>query len=214
VGGPPAKGTVLSVLNSTSFDGCYESCKALTEAVGKQGKIGMITIPLALQTIKDRDDGTKKAIQEAGMELVAEQGVWRQEEALAAAENMIQANPDLVAIFATWSLAINGALAAIDASGSDIKLSGYDAEVAGFQAFEDKNPALVSLSGQQAKLQGRAGLDALCKTLLGGTVAPNIVVPTILVNAENYREKWAELYPGVKAPWEAAEATPEPTPSK
>lgn len=202
VGGPPARGQVLSVMNSTSYDGCYESAKYLVDAVGGEGKIGVITIPLALKTIQERDQGTLDAIATTKMEVVGNQGVWRQEEALAAAENMITANPDLKAIFATWSLAVNGALAAIEASGKDIKLAGYDAEKAGFQAFHDGNPHLLALSGQQATVQGKAGIDALAKAVLGQPVASEILVPTVLVTRDNYKEMWDVLYPGITPPWE------------
>lgn len=201
VGGPPARGEILSLMNSTSYDGCYESCKFLVDAVGGTGKIGVIHIPLALETIVERERGTRDAIAESEMQLVAFESVLSQDDALAAAENMIQANPDLTAIFATWSLAINGALAAIEASGLDIKLSGYDAEVAGFQAFDEGSPFLLSLAGQQAALQGRAGINGLCKAILGQEVKPDIAVPTLLVTAENYREMWDVLYPGATPPW-------------
>lgn len=202
VGGPPARGQVLSVMNSTSYDGCYESAKYLVDTVGGKGKLGVITIPLALKTIQERDQGTLDAIATTSVEVVGNQGVWKQEEALAAAENMITANPDMNAIFATWSLAVNGALAAIEASGKDIKLAGYDAEKAGFQAFHDGNPYLLALSGQQAIVQGKAGIDALAKAALGQPVASEILVPTVLVTRENYKEMWDVLYPGITPPWE------------
>lgn len=201
VGGPPARGEILSLMNSTSYDGCYESCKYLVDAVGGKGKIGVLHIPLALQTLRDREQGTLDAIATSDMKIVGVQPVITQDEALAAAENMIQANPDLSAIFATWSLAINGALAAIENSGMDIKLSGYDAEKAGFEAIHAGNPYLLSLAGQQPMLQGRAGIDGLCKAKLGQSVAKDIVVPTLLVTKDNYKERWDELYPGVTAPW-------------
>jgi ribose transport system substrate-binding protein len=203
VGGPPARGQILSLMNSTSYEGCYESCKFLVDAVGGEGKIGVIHIPLALETIVERERGTRDAIAESNMRLVAFESVLSQDDALAAAENMIQANPDLKAIFATWSLAINGALAAIEASGLDIKLSGYDAEVAGFQALDAGSTVLLSLAGQQAALQGRTGINGLCKTILGQEVKANISVPTLLVTAENYKERWEELYPGATPPWGA-----------
>ena len=203
VGGAPARGDILSLMNSTSYAGCHESCKYLVDAVGGEGKIGVIHIPLSLETIVERERGTRDAISESNMELVAFESVLTQDDALAAAENMIQANPDLVAIFATWSLAINGALAAIEASGNDIKLSGYDAEVAGFQALDEGSTILLSLAGQQASLQGRTGINGLCKQLLGQEVKANILVPTLLVTADNYKERWDELYPGATPPWDA-----------
>ena len=63
-----------------------------------------------LKTIRDRETGTLDAVGRSNMQMVSMQAVWTQDEALTAAENMIPANPDLWAIFATWSLAVNGAL--------------------------------------------------------------------------------------------------------
>ncbi len=216
IGGPPAEGQLLTLMNSTSYEGCFDSCKFLLDTFDEPGEIGVIHIPLALSTIVDRENGTRDAISEAGWELVAFQPVLSQDEALAAAENMIQANPNLKAIFATWSLAVNGALAAIQSSGLDIKLSGYDAEKAGFQQLEDQatgaSPEIIlSLAGQQALVQGKAGIDAFCKHALGQEVAPDLLVPTILVTGEDYREKWDELYPGITAPWAEADVTATPS---
>ncbi|MCG8479654.1 MAG: sugar ABC transporter substrate-binding protein [Spirochaetales bacterium] len=202
VGGPPSRGEVVTVLNSTSYQGSYASASYLVESVGGEGRIGVLSIPLALKTIRDRETGTLDAIGQSNMQLVSMQAVWTQDEALAAAENMITANPDLSAIFATWSLAVNGALAAIEASGRDIALAGYDAERAGFQALDDGNPHLLSLSGQQAKAQGRAGVDVLVQSILERSIAEEVLVPTVLVTGDDYRERWSDLYPGVAAPWE------------
>lgn len=202
VGGPPSRGEVVTVLNSTSYDGSYASAAYLVDAVGGEGQIGVLSIPLALKTIRDRETGTLDAIGRSNMQMVSMQAVWTQDEALAAAENMITANPDLRAIFATWSLAVNGALAAIEASGRDIALAGYDAERAGFQALDDGNPHLLSLSGQQAVAQGRAGIDVLVQSILGESIADEVLVPTVLVTPGDYRERWPELYPGVTPPWD------------
>lgn len=207
IGGAPQRGEVLSVMNSTSFDGCYESARYMISAVGRRGKIGVISIPLALSTIRERELGALQAIRESQMQLIGIQPVSTQEDAQAVAERMIELHPDLTAIFATWSLAVNGALAAIEQSGLNIKLAGYDAEFAGFQAFSDNNPYLLALAGQQPVVQGRAGIDALCKAVLGKPVAASILVPTPLVTAENHRDLWDQLYPGVLPPWAEAEAT-------
>lgn len=202
VGGPPARGEVITVLNSTSYQGTYESTSYLIDEVGGEGQIGVISIPLALKTIRDRETGTLDAIGESNMQLVNMQAVWTQDEALSATQNILTANPDLNAIFATWSLAVSGALAAIEDSGRDIKLSGYDAERSGFMALHNENPHLLSLSGQQAKAQGRAGINALVQNKLGATVADEVLVPTVLVTRDNYMDAWEQLYPGVTPPWE------------
>ena len=82
VGGPPTRGEILSLMNSTSYDGCFESCQFLTEAVGGTGKIGVISIPLALSTIRDRETGTLDAIGKSQMQLIGLQPVFTQDEVI------------------------------------------------------------------------------------------------------------------------------------
>jgi ribose transport system substrate-binding protein len=202
VGGPPARGEVITILNSTSYQGTYESTQRLIDAVDGQGQIGVLSIPLALKTIRDRETGVLDAVGESDLALLNMQAVQNQDEAVSAAQNMITANPDMNAMFATWSLAVSGALAAIEDSGRDIKLSGYDAERSAFMAFHNDNPHLISLSGQQGKAQGRAGVNVLVQHILGNEVARDTLVPTVLVTRDNYQEAWGELYPGVTPPWE------------
>lgn len=210
IGGAPARGEVLAVMNSTNYDGCYESARFLISAVGRQGKIGVISIPLAVPAIRERELGALNAIRESRMSVIGIQPVWTAADAQAVVRRMIQLHPDLKAIFATWSLAVTGALAAIEESGLNIKLAGYDAEAAGFEAFYNENPYLLALAGQQPIVQGRTGIDALCKAVLGERSAPYILVPTPLITPSNYQRLWDDLYPGIPAPWEieaAAAAT-------
>ena len=58
------------------------------------------------------------------------------------------------------------------------------------------------MSGQQAVAQGRAGIDVLVQSILGESIADEVLVPTVLVTPEDYRERWPELYPGVTPPWD------------
>ena len=209
VGGPPTRGEILSLMNSTSYQGCYEGTRYLIEELGGQGQVAVLSIPLALQTIRDRELGSEAAIEEApGIEMVAMQPVFSQDEALSAAQNIIQANPDLAGIFANWSRAIPGAWRAIEESGRDILLCGYDAEQDGMMALHSGQPALPggepilrALAGQQGVLTGRAGIDGLCQHLLGTDVPADILVPTVLVTADNVEEMWSALYPSGTPPW-------------
>ncbi|MFP4310495.1 MAG: sugar ABC transporter substrate-binding protein [Nitriliruptoraceae bacterium] len=202
VGGPPTRGDVITVLNAASYEGTYESASLLAAELGEGGTAGILGIPLALSVIEDRNQGTRDGLEDNGIEVVAEQQSFNQEELVGQAESMIQANPDLSGLYATWSLAINAALAAVEQSGQDIKIAGHDAERAGFEAFEAENPNLVALTAQQPFLQGEVGITALASSLLGGTIAPDLQVPNLLVTPENYRDQWDVLYPGIDAPWE------------
>ncbi|MCC5949261.1 MAG: sugar ABC transporter substrate-binding protein [Nitriliruptoraceae bacterium] len=202
VGGPPSRGEVLTVLNAASYDGTRESAGLLAAEIGDGGSAGILGIPLALAVIEDRDRGTADGLTDGGIDIVAEQASFDQEELVGQAESIIQANPDLGGLYATWSLAINAALAAVEQSGQDIKIAGHDAERSGFEAFDAGNEALVALTAQQPFLQGQVGLRALSLGVLGEPVASDLQVPNLLVTPENYRDQWDILYPGITAPWE------------
>ena len=107
------------------------------------------------------------------------------ETALAAAENLITANPDLSAIYATGEPALVGAVAAVEAQGAEdrVKVFGWDltSQViagidAGFvEAVVQQDPAGI----------GSASIEALVASLAGEDVDPVIDVPVTIVTSEN-----------------------------
>ena len=107
------------------------------------------------------------------------------ETALAAAENLITANPDLAAIYATGEPALVGAVAAVEAQGAEdrVKIFGWDltSQViagidAGFvEAVVQQDPAGI----------GSASIEALVASLAGEPVEPVIDVPVTIVTSEN-----------------------------
>jgi ribose transport system substrate-binding protein len=202
VGGPPARGEVISVMNAASYQGCKDAGTALMQRIGTpNAQIAVLGIPFALQTIRDREKGILDAVGEAGGQIVSLQSDFNQDKLLGLATNAIAANPDLGGIFATWSLAVNAVIEAVERSGRDIPFAGYDSEATGYKELAAGNRNLVALSGQQAFLQGKAAVDGLCQAVLGNRLAKEIITPNLLVTAENYEESFATQYPGATAPF-------------
>jgi ribose transport system substrate-binding protein len=202
VGGRPARGEVIAVMNASSYQGSFDAGDAMMKAIGApNAQVAILGIPFALQTIRDREKGILDAVGANGGQVISLQSDFSQDKLLELATNVIQANPDLKAIFATWSLAVNATLEAVDQSGRDIKIGGYDSEATGYMAFHEGNPNLVALSGQQAAVQGRAAIDGLSQAVLGATLCAEIITPNLLVTRDNYVESWAIQYPGAKEPW-------------
>ena len=202
VGGAPTRGEVIAVMNAASYQGSYDAGDALMKKIGEpNAKIAVLGIPFALQTIRDREKGILDAIGANGGQMISLQSDFSQDVLLQLAQNVIQANPDLGGIFATWSLAVNAATEAVKQSGRDIPISGYDSEAAGFLEFASGETNIVALSGQQAALQGRAAIEGLSKAILGAMLCEEIITPNLLVTAENYEEMWDTQYPGATPPW-------------
>ncbi len=202
VGGAPARGDVVSVMNAASYQGSYDATAALMDHIGEpNAQIAILGIPFALQTIRDREKGVLDAVGAAGGQIISLQSDFSQDRLLELATNVIQANPDLKGVVATWSLAVNAATEAIRQSGRDIAIAGYDSEVPGYMELHSGETNIVALSGQQAALQGRAAIDGLAQVVLGATLCEEIITPNLLVTAENYVEMWDIQYPGVTPPW-------------
>ena len=203
VGGAPARGAVISVMNASSYQGSYDAGVALMEKIGEpNAKIAVLGIPFALQTIRDREKGILDAIGANGGQMISLQSDFSQETLLQLATNVIQANEDLGGIFATWSLAVNAATEAVKQSGRDIPIAGYDSEAPGYAELASGETNIVALSGQQAAVQGRAAIEGLAQSILGAELCEEIITPNLLVTAENYEEMWSVQYPGATPPWQ------------
>lgn len=202
VGGAPARGEVIAVMNASSYQGSFDAGSAMMEAIGEaNAQVAILGIPFALQTIRDREKGILDAVGAAGGQVISMQSDFSQDRLLELATNVIQANPDLKGIFATWSLAVNAATEAVEQSGRDIVIAGYDSEVPGYVELASGDTNIVALSGQQAALQGRAAIEGLAQAVLGGELCDEIITPNLLVTADNYEESWAAQYPGAEQPW-------------
>jgi len=202
VGGAPARGEVVSVMNAASYQGSFDATEALMAHIAEENaQIAILGIPFALQTIRDREKGVLDAVGAAGGQIISLQSDFSQDRLLELATNVIQANPDLKGIVATWSLAVNAATEAVRQSGRDIAIAGYDSEEPGYMELHSGDTNIVALSGQQAALQGRAAIDGLAQVVLGATLCEEIITPNLLVTADNYAEMWEIQYPGVTPPW-------------
>jgi len=139
-----------------------------------------------------RQEGFEKTVKDA--EGVTTAGVVDgqniQDNALAAAENLITGNPDMTAVYATGEPALMGAIAAVESQGkqSNVKIFGWDLTA---QAIAGIDAGYVTAVIQQdPAAMGAAAVDALKKVSDGGSVEKTISVPITIVtkgNVEPYR---------------------------
>jgi ribose transport system substrate-binding protein len=134
-----------------------------------------------------RQEGFEKTVK--GAEGVETAGVVDgqniQDNALAAAENLITGNPDMTAVYATGEPALMGAIAAVESQGkqSDVKIFGWDLTA---QAIAGIDAGYVTAVIQQdPSAMGAAAVDALKKISDGGSVEKTISVPITIVTKEN-----------------------------
>jgi ABC-type sugar transport system substrate-binding protein len=109
-----------------------------------------------------------------------------QTKGLDAAQDILTANPDVVAIYGACGPPIIGAIEAVASAGATVKLVGFDAgpdEVAAIVAGDE----LASVAQFPAKM-GELGAQAALDAANGEDVEPNIDTGTEMVTADNAAE--------------------------
>lgn len=181
-----ANGPVDTFVGSKNRDAGYMSCKYLAEALGGEGEVAILDgIPVV--PILQRVEGCKAALEEfEGISLVTTQnGRQDRSVALGVVENMIQSHPNLAGIFSVNDGGAMGALAAIQGSGRDIKLTSVDGAPEAVKAIAD-GTAFIETTAQFPRDQVRVGLAMALAQKWGARVVPaEVPIDVMVVDAEN-----------------------------
>lgn len=160
--------------------------KYVAANMGGKAKLGVVgALNSTIQNIRQKgfEDVVKTNADIAMAGVVDGRNV--QDSALAAAESLITANPDLTAIYATGEPALLGAVAAVESQGKQgqIKVFGWDLTA---QAIKGIDAGYVAGVVQQDPAgMGAAAVDALVKITKGENVDKSIPVPITIVTKDN-----------------------------
>ena len=180
-----ANGPLDSFVGSKNYDAGFKVGEYLAEYLKGQGKVAILDgIPVV--PILERVRGFKDAVgKHPGISIVATQnGKQERATALSVTENMIQATPDLAAIFSVNDGGGMGALAAIEASKKDIALVSVD----GFSEAVDailKGGPFKATSAQFPRDQMRIALGIALAKYWGANVPETVPVDVKLLTKEN-----------------------------
>ena len=177
-------GKVVSHIASDSLAGGRLAGEYIARALGGQGSVGVIG-QQEVQSGLDRENGFKEEIaKHPGIKVVAVlNGGGVRDRALKAAEDMLQGNPGLKAIFGINDDSALGALSAAEARGrNDLVIVGYDATPEAVNAIK-RGSQLKADVAQQPRDIGAKTVEAIVTHFGGGQVAPNIAVPIKVVDA-------------------------------
>lgn len=160
--------------------------KYVNEQMGGSAKLGIVgALNSTIQNIRQKgfEDVVKGASGVSTAGVVDGRNV--QDNALAAAENLITANPDLNAIYATGEPALLGAVAAVEsqAKQGQIKVVGWDLTASAIKGIDAGY--VVGVIQQDPAGMGAAAVDALAKLQSGGSVDKLISVPVTIVTKDN-----------------------------
>lgn len=164
-------------------------------SMGGSAKIGVIG---ALNSFiqNQRLDGFKKAVQDSSanitfLDTVDGQNV--QDIALTAGENLMTANPDMNALYATGEPALIGAISAVTSQQmtDKVKVFGWDLTAQAIKGIDDG--WIVAVVQQDPYQEGVAGVESILKIKKGETVPASIDIPVTIVTKDNV-DKFRDLF--------------------
>src|SRR5215213_9510639 len=182
-------GEVVSHIASDNLSGGRLAADFIAKALKGEGSVGIIG-QQEVQTGLDRELGFKEEMQKyPNIKVVSVlNGGGVRDRALKAAEDMLQGNPGMKAIFGINDDSALGALSAAEARGrTDLVIVGYDATPEAVQAIE-RGSALKADVAQQPRDLGAKTVDAIHGYLSGGQVQKQISVPVKIVDATNSKQ--------------------------
>jgi ABC-type sugar transport system substrate-binding protein len=170
-----------------NYDAGYLAVKKLCELMGGAGEIMIIEGVVGAQTSIDRVKGAHAALTEfPNIKLVAQQtGEYNRAKGMDVVQNLLQAHPNVNAIFACNDEMALGAVEAVEAAGKrgKILIAGVDANADARQAIKDGKMTLSIDS--QPYVQGYSAVEAAAKILSGEKVDERIVTEMGVVTKEN-----------------------------
>ncbi|MCW8175544.1 substrate-binding domain-containing protein [Verminephrobacter aporrectodeae] len=176
---------VAAHVATDNYAGGVKAGELMAQSTGGRGRIGVLHYP-AVQSVVDRVEGFKKAISaHPGMKIVSVLPGITRAEALAAAQNMLQAHPDLAGIFGFGDDAALAALASVKAANKlqQVKVVGFDG-MAEARAAVDKEPAFVGVIRQYPDQMGVRAIELAVAVLSGKPVEKlNPVLPGVYTAA-------------------------------
>jgi ribose transport system substrate-binding protein len=173
-------GDVVTHIASDNVAGGVMAGEYIVELLGGKGKVVELEGIAGTSAARDRGKGFNEAADKAGLEVVARQVAdFDRTKGLSVMENILQAQPEIDAVFAHNDEMALGAVKAIEASGRDIKVVGFDATDDAVKAVEDG--AMAATVAQQPALIGSLGVENALKVIMGESVDSAIPVDLMLV---------------------------------
>lgn len=180
----PVEGTqVASYIATDNYAGGVKAGELMAEQLGGKGNVAIIDYPL-VQSVVNRVNGFKEAIAKfPDIKIVSIQTGITRAEALAVAQNMLQANPDIAGIFGFGDDAALAAAVAVKSAGltGKVKVIGFDGMPEAIAAV-DNDPDMVGVIQQFPDQMGKLAVDSAVKLVAGETVpADQPIVPGVYV---------------------------------
>ena len=175
--------TIDCQIASDNVLGAELATQYIVDTLGAGVKVAELEgVPGASAAI-DRSAGFHN-IADANLDVVAKQTAnFDRTQGMSVMENMLQAHPDIQAVFAANDEMALGAVEAIYGAGKNILVMGFDATDDAIAAIREGR--MAGTIAQQPALIGSTAVDNAVKLISGQGIAPSIPVEVTLITAEN-----------------------------
>lgn len=174
-----ASGEVVSHIASDNAAGGEMAGEHLVSIVGEGAQVAELEGVPGSSAARERGEGFNNVAADS-LEVVAKQTAnFNRSEGLSVMENILQANPDITGVFAHNDEMALGALEAIEASGKDIAVVGFDANEDAVKAVEEGR--LDGTIAQKPDMIGEVAIETAVQSLEGEEVEASIPVELELV---------------------------------
>ena len=177
---------VDSFIASDNVAGGKLAAEALAAAIGETGKVIVLQGVAGTSASRERGQGFSEGIAAfPNIEVVAMQPAdFDRAKGLDVATNLLQANPDVVGIFAENDEMALGAIQALGSrAGTDVFVVGFDGTDDGVAAI-DAGTLYASIA-QQPEALGRAAVEAALALVAGEPVEATVGVPVVVLSAQS-----------------------------
>ncbi|WP_417240987.1 substrate-binding domain-containing protein [Celeribacter halophilus] len=162
---------VTSHIGTDNYTGGVKAGELMAEVLDEKGEVAIIDYP-TVQSVVARIDGFKDAVANyPDVEIVAQQTGITRAEALAVAQNMLQANPEIDGIFGFGDDAALAAAVAVKAAGlqDQVKVIGFDGMEEAINAV-NTDPVMVGVIQQFPDQMGKSAVDTAIRLINGDDV--------------------------------------------
>jgi ribose transport system substrate-binding protein len=176
-----SRGEVVSHIASDNVVGGEMAGHFIMEKVGEKAKVIQLEGIAGTSAARERGEGFMNAVKGSEMQLLASQPAdFDRTKGLNVMENLLAANPDVQAVFAQNDEMALGALRAVQASGKNVVIVGFDGTDDGIAAV--KRGKLAATVAQQPDMIGALGVETADQMLKGEKVDEYIPVPLKIIS--------------------------------
>ncbi|MGN7356450.1 ribose ABC transporter substrate-binding protein RbsB [Paenibacillus sp. SAF-054] len=176
------KGDVKALVASDNVKGGKMAAEYIEKILGKNAKVVELEGVAGASATRERGKGFHD-VADKELKVIAKQTAdFDRTKGLNVMENLLQANPNVQAVFAHNDEMALGAIEAIKSSGKDIPVIGFDGNEDALKSI--KEGKLTATVAQQPDLIGQMAVQAAYDVLQGKTVEKLIPAPLKLVTKE------------------------------